>query len=98
MTPDFESIRLYGDRLATREVGDVRLIEHATVLGQRQAIAGIERMLDGMSAGSFREAVIPPHLAYGKAGLGDRVPPNAILRARVWVHDVSSGEQTPAEA
>ena len=66
----------------------VELIEHSTILGKRRAIAGIERILDGLSPGSYREAVIPPQLAYGEKGLGDSIPANAILRAQVWVHDV----------
>ena len=88
VTPDFEAIPLYGDQVPTRVVDGVVLIEHSTILGKRRAIAGIERMLDGLSAGSFREAVIPPHLAYGERGLGDSIPPNAMLRAQVWVHEV----------
>ena len=91
VTPDFRSISLYGDRVPTRDVDGVRLIEHSTILGKRRAIAGIERMLEGLGPGSYREAVIPPHLAYGKRGLGDSIPPDAMLRARVWVHEVSTG-------
>jgi len=91
VTPDFKSIERYGDRVPTREVEGIRLIEHSTVLGKRRTIAGIERMLGGLSAGSFREAIIPPHLAYGKKGLGDLIPPNAMIRAKVWVHDVEPG-------
>lgn len=89
VTPDFASIARYGNRVPTRDVEGVKLIEHSTILGKRQPIAGIERMLAGMSPGSYREAVIPPHLAYGKKGLGDSIPPDAMLRAQVWVHEVT---------
>ena len=88
VTPDYASISRYGDRIPRRIVEGVELIEHSTILGKRRAIAGIERILDGLSPGSYREAVIPPQLAYGEKGLGDSIPANAILRAQVWVHDV----------
>ena len=88
VTSDFKTIERYGNRIPTREVEGVKLIEHSTVLGKRQTIAGIERMLVGLSAGSYREAVIPPHLAYGRKGLGDQIPAGAMIRAKVWVHDV----------
>ena len=90
VTPDYGSIDRYGDRVPTREVDGVRLIEHETVLGKRRAIAGVERMLTGLTPGSYREAVIPPHLAYGEKGLGDLIPPDAMLRVRLWVHTVET--------
>lgn len=91
MTADHESIARYGDRLPTRVVEGVELIEHSTTLGKRRAIAGVERMLEGLSAGSYRAAVVPPRLAYGRKGLGDAIPPDAMLRIQVWVHDVKNG-------
>lgn len=90
VTPDYASITRYGEQITTREVDGVRLIEHETILGKRRTIAGVEQMLTGLSPGSYREAVIPPHLAYGKKGLGDLIPPNAMLRVRLWVHTVES--------
>lgn len=88
VTPDHESIRRYGAALSIRIVEDVALIEHQILLGKRRAIAGVERALVGMSAGSYREVLIPPQLAYGANGLGDLIPPNALLRAKLWVHVV----------
>ncbi|MEZ5558629.1 MAG: FKBP-type peptidyl-prolyl cis-trans isomerase [Pseudomonadales bacterium] len=90
MTPDFDSIERYGDGIPTREVEGVRLIEHSTVLGKRRTIAGIERMLVGLSAGSYREAIIPPHLAYGKTSLGNLIPADAMIRVEVWLHEVEA--------
>ncbi|MGD8415795.1 MAG: FKBP-type peptidyl-prolyl cis-trans isomerase [Pseudomonadales bacterium] len=92
VTPDFEAIDRYGDRVPTRSVEGAKLIEHSTTLGKRQVIAGVERMLVGLSAGSYREAIIPPHLAYGKKGLGALIPPDAMIRAKVWVHDVDAAD------
>ncbi len=88
VTPDYATILCHEDRLPTRKVEGARLIEHTTILGKRRAIAGVERMLDGLAAGSYREAIIPPHLAYGKKGLGQLIPADALLRIKVWVHDV----------
>jgi FKBP-type peptidyl-prolyl cis-trans isomerase len=55
-----------------------RRLETAT-LGQREIIAGIERSLIGMREGGYRKVRISPHLAYGKSGVTDRIPPNAVL-------------------
>ena len=88
VTPDFKSIEMYGDAVSTIVVEGVKLIEHTILLGKRRAIAGIERALIGMSPGSYREVVIPPHLGYGTKGLGDLIPPNALLKSKLWVHGV----------
>ena len=88
VTQDFESIKRYGNRIPTRTVEGTDLIEHATVLGSRQSIAGVEAALAGLTPGSFREVLIPPHLGYGAKGLGDIVPPNALLRVKVWLHEI----------
>ncbi len=87
VTSDFKSITMYGARIPTREVEGVLLVEHTTTLGKRQSIAGVERALHGLSAGSFREVIIPPQLAFGtKGSVG--IPPNAIIRAKLWVHEI----------
>lgn len=90
VTRDYEMIARYGDRVPTRLVAGVELVEHTTVLGKRQALAGVERMLTGLSPGSFREAMIPPHLAYRDKGVKNLIPPNAMLRVQVWVHAVEA--------
>ena len=88
VTPDFKSIEMYGDAIPTIVVEGVKLIEHTILLGKRRSIAGIEKALIGMSPDSYREVVIPPHLGFGTRGLGDSIPPNALLRVKLWVHDV----------
>jgi FKBP-type peptidyl-prolyl cis-trans isomerase len=49
------------------------------VLGQKMVIPGWEQGVTGMRVGGKRKLVIPPRLAYGAAGQGSAVPPNATL-------------------
>jgi len=48
-------------------------------LGSKRVIPGINLAVEGMCRESMRELIIPSHLGFGQAGLGDRVPPNATL-------------------
>jgi FKBP-type peptidyl-prolyl cis-trans isomerase 2 len=88
VTPDYQFIEQYGDAVPTVVVEGVKLIRHTLLLGKRRAIAGVEKALTGMSPGSYREVIIPPHLGYGARGLGNLIPPNALLKAKLWVHTV----------
>jgi len=92
-TPDYKSIEMYGERVPIINVDGVKLIEHNILLGKRRAIAGVEMALTGMSAGSYREVMVPPHLAYGAKGLGELIPSNALLRIQRWVHTVEPAKQ-----
>jgi FKBP-type peptidyl-prolyl cis-trans isomerase len=53
-------------------------------VGKGQVIAGWdEALLTGMTIGTVREVVIPPHLGYGPRGAGNVIPPNATLFFRM---------------
>ena len=48
-------------------------------LGAGQVIAGWDEGVSGMRGGGRRQLVIPATLAYGSTGVGDAVPPDAVL-------------------
>lgn len=52
-------------------------------LGAAEVIAGLEMGIKGMRVGGLREIIVPPSLAYGEAGAGKTIPPNATLRFMV---------------
>ena len=65
--------------------GNVTFVDHQTVLGSRQTMAGIEHALMGMKAGGYRKVRISPHLAYREKGLSNLIPPQAVLTVEVWL-------------
>ena len=48
-------------------------------MGTSYVIPGWDKGIIGMKEGGVRELVIPPMLAYGVNGAGDKVPPNSTL-------------------
>jgi len=70
----------------------VTLIDHTTVLGRRQAIAGVEHALMGMMVGGYRKVRVSPHLAYREKGIPDRIPPDAVLIVEIWLRSITKGK------
>jgi len=65
-------------------------IDHTTVLGSRQSMAGVEHALIGMKVGGYRKVRISPHLAYRDKGIPDLIPPDALLICEIWLRDIVS--------
>jgi FKBP-type peptidyl-prolyl cis-trans isomerase (trigger factor) len=68
-----------------RVEGGATFVNHRTVLGERQVMAGVEHALFGMRVGGYRKVRISPHLAYRDKGIPDLIPPNAVLIAKIWL-------------
>ncbi len=49
------------------------------IVGTGKVIPGFEQGIMGMKVGGRRKVVIPPSLAYGAEGHGNKVPPNSTL-------------------
>ena len=66
----------------------VKFIDHTTVLGSRQSMAGVEHALIGMKAGGYRKVRISPHLACRDKGIPNLIPPNALLICEIWLRHI----------
>lgn len=63
-------------------------IDHTIVLGQRQAVAGVEHALLGMKVCGYRKVRIGPHLAYRDKGIPDIIPSDAVLVMELWLRRI----------
>jgi len=66
----------------------VTFVDHKTVLGSRQTMAGVEYALMGMKVGGYRKVRVSPHLAYRDKGIPDLIPPDAVLIVELWLREV----------
>jgi hypothetical protein len=74
-----------------RTVDGYRFVDHKTVLGSREAMAGVEYSLLGMKESGYRKVRVSPHLAYREEGLGDLIPVGAVLIIELWLREISEG-------
>ena len=58
-------------------------------IGASQVISGWEQGISGMKVGEVRKLTIPPELGYGDRGIGDAIPPNAMLVFEIELLDVN---------
>jgi len=71
-----------------RTVDGYRFVDHKTVLGSREAMAGVEYSLIGMKTDGYRKVRVSPHLAYRDEGLDDLIPANAVLIVELWLREL----------
>ena len=71
-----------------RTVDGYQYVDHKTVLGSRQTMAGIEYSLLGMKKGGYRKVRISPHLAYQSEGLPNLIPSDAVLVIELWLREI----------
>ena len=71
-----------------RTVDGYRFVDHETVLGSREAMAGVEYSLMGMRENGYRKVRVSPHLAYRDKGIPDLIPPDAVLIIELWVREI----------
>ena len=76
------------DRIRTIE--STRFVDHCTVLGSREAMAGVEYALLGMRKGGYRKVRVSPHLAFREEGLPELVPAGAVLVIELWLREILS--------
>jgi len=55
-------------------------------------IKGWTEALQMMKKGSKWQIFVPPHLAYGRGGLGTRIPPNKVLLFEIDLLEIKKGE------
>jgi len=62
---------------------------YSFVLGTGAVIRGFDQGVTGMKVGGLRRVVMPPDLAYGSAGSGGVIPPNATLVFDIELREVA---------
>jgi len=56
-------------------------------------IKGWTEALQMMKIGSKWQIFVPPHLAYGRGGLGERIPPNKVLVFEIELLSIEKGDE-----
>jgi FKBP-type peptidyl-prolyl cis-trans isomerase len=68
-----------------RVIAGESFVDHGTILGSRQTIAGVEHALMGMKAGGYPKVRSGQNLAYRDKGIPDLIPPGAVLVVEIWL-------------
>lgn len=68
------------------------------MVGAGRVIKGWDQGLMGMREKGKRTLIIPPHLAYGDRGAGDKIPPGATLMFDVELFQITWQPDAPAGA
>ena len=78
------------------DTSDGRVTPFGFIVGVGRVIKGWDEGVVGMKEGGKRLLVIPPDKAYGKAGTGGRIPPNATLVFEVRLGSIVQTQPIPA--
>jgi FKBP-type peptidyl-prolyl cis-trans isomerase FkpA len=70
---------LYSETATDHKGPQVDSGQFAYLVGSNQVIKGFDNAVTGMKVGGIRRVTVPPSLAYGSAGSGQNIPPNAAL-------------------
>jgi FKBP-type peptidyl-prolyl cis-trans isomerase len=63
----------------SRPNADGKIAPFSFTVGAGQVIQGWEQAIVGMKLGGVRRIVVPPAVGYGATGVGNVIPPNAVL-------------------
>jgi FKBP-type peptidyl-prolyl cis-trans isomerase len=64
--------------------------EITSQINRNNLIPGLVQTLVGMRENGHREVKISPHLAYGKNGVKNLIPPNALLHCKIWLKNIAT--------
>lgn len=88
---DYEIRLLDGTLLYSSESDGQKIVQ----VGKDREVKGLHEGLELLSEGDIARFIIPPHLAYGLVGDGERIPAKAILYYKIEILQVSDNKIEP---
>ncbi len=88
---DYEIRLLDGTLLSSSESGKAKVIH----VGRDEEVKGLHEGLQYLSKGDKARFIIPPHLAHGLIGDGERIPARSILYYEIEILEVSENKIQP---